>query len=106
MTKLNFISSDVRKLVILKVGNAKVSLESAKSKASSLDVPDFSYSGYLNGLPGKLTDNTKTCTTDESWLEDSIKNFQTFNDDCIASIAKCESREILDKDFHINLIEK
>ncbi len=106
MTKLNFISSDVRKLVILKIGNAKVSLESAKSKASSLDVPDFSYSGYLNSLPGKIADNIMTCTTDESWLEDSIKNFDTFNDESITSIEKCEAREILEKDFHVNLIEE
>lgn len=105
MTRLNFISSDVRKLVILKISNAKVSLESAKSKASSLDVPDFSYSGYLNSLPGKIADNIMTCTTDESWLEDSIKNFQTFNDESITSIEKCEARDILEKDLRVNLIE-
>lgn len=105
MTRLNFISNDVRKLVILKLGNTKVSLESARSKASSLDVPDFSYSGYLNSLPGKISDNIMTCTTDESWLEDSIKNFQTFSDESIASIDKCEAREILEKDFRVNLVE-
>ncbi len=105
MTRLNFISSDVRKLVILKVGNAKVSLESAKSKASSLDVPSFSYSGYLNSLSSKIARNIMTCTTDESWLDDSINNFQTFNDENITLIEKCEAREVLEKDFHVNLIE-
>lgn len=106
MARLNFISNDVRNSVILKINNAKFSLESAKAKARSLDVPNFSYSGYLDNLSDMINNNIMICNTDEEWLEDSVKNFQTFNDESIDLINKCEVREIPEKDFHVNLIKE
>lgn len=70
--------------------------------ASSLDVPEFPYAGWVSSLPGLINQYGKVCELDIEWVNDAITKFEEFNNESISEVEKVEVQSDFTKDLHVN----
>lgn len=68
VNKVHFDSTMFRRCSVA-LESALQGFDKAISAASGLDVPDFSYQGWLNNLPALLESYKMQCKEDQTWAE-------------------------------------
>lgn len=74
----------------------------SSDSASSLDVPEFPYAGYVSSLPGLIDGYGKTCELDIEWVSEAISKFEEFNNESISEVEKVEVQSDFTKDLSVN----
>jgi hypothetical protein len=73
MAKINTVHFDSTtfKRCSVALESALQGFDSAINAASGLDVPDFSYQGWLNTLPSLLESYKMQCKEDQTWADNA-----------------------------------
>ena len=101
MVTANFDSGKARNTVQSLISASKGFVLSSDA-ASSLDVPEFPYAGWVSSLPGLINQYGKVCELDIEWVNDAITKFEEFNNESISEVEKVEVQSDFTKDLHIN----
>lgn len=80
MTKVYFKKEKFENSTISSLEEVNSYLSSARNKARTMDIPNFSYTSYLMNLSSKIKSNLKDCKKTLNWLERSIKNYSNYTD--------------------------
>lgn len=104
MNKVYFKKSELESIVLPEIQKAIIELESAKSIASSLDIPGFSHSEYLANLSGLISEYIVRCKNITEWLERSINNYGHFSDDTVSNFNGFVTKEVDVKVEHANIL--
>ena len=70
--------------------------------ASSLDVPEFPYAGWVSSLPGLINSYGKVCELDIEWVSETISKFEEFNNESISQVQQVEVQSDFTKDLNVN----
>lgn len=101
MVKGNFNSNEMNK-VITTLENTLNEFDTCINSIKALDVPNFSYSGWITSLPNILTSYKLQCSLDCDWCSDVIEAFESFNTESIKDISSVEVQTGFSKEFEIN----
>lgn len=71
---------------------------------NSLDIPSFSYSGWIASLPSTLKEYKRQCSLDVDWCYKVIEKFDNFNDESIRDINSVKVQNRFSKAYDINNI--
>ena len=101
MVKGNFNSTEMSK-VITTLDTSLQEFDACINSIKALDVPDFSYSGWITSLPNILTSYKQQCSLDNDWCSDVIESFEIFNNESIKDIGSVEVQTGFSKEYEVN----
>lgn len=101
MIKGEFNSTEMSK-VINTLESADKGFDTCINSIKALDVPNFSYSGWLTSLPNILTTYQQNCSLDSDWCSSVIESFDNFNTESIKDIGSVEVQTDFSKEYEVN----
>ena len=101
MVKGEFNSTEMS-IVITTLETASKEFDASINSIKALDVPSFSYSGWITGLPSILTSYQQQCSLDLDWCSSVIESFNNFNDESIKDIGSVEVQSDFSKEYEVN----
>lgn len=101
MVKGDFNSTEMSK-VITTLETASKEFDASINSIKALDVPNFSYSGWITGLSNILTSYQQQCSLDLDWSSNVIESFNNFNDESIKDIGSVEVQADFSKEYEVN----
>lgn len=101
MVRANFNSTEMGK-VITTLETASKEFDASINSIKALDVPSFSYSGWITSLPSILTSYQQQCFLDLDWCSNIIESFNSFSDESIKDIGSVEVQSDFSKEYEVN----
>ena len=100
-----YLDSDNIQSAITKLSDSINTLNKAKSIASSLYIPDFEQSSYLNDMSSLLTECVNDCDSDIAFLQSGIQIVNNKITESKTFVSKCTAYNVVSKEAGVNLIK-